>query len=344
MKVLFDINHPAHVHVFRNVIQHLVAAGHEVMVTSRDKECATELLDFTKINHRVLSSAGSNKNGSFLKELLLKDWRLFKAARAFNADIMVSVAGTFIAHVSLFTGIPSLVLYDTEDAKLQNMITYPFLTKLCVPECYTGWTPRKKTMRYCGYHELAYLSPEYFEVNEALALKNGVKEGKNIFIRLVSWDANHDVGYAGWSEKSLDELINYFSESSNIIISSERLLPEKYNHLRYQGKIGEIHHVMASCDLFIGESATMASESAVLGIPAIYVSDAFRGYMNDIELRYSLVKVITDFDFREIKIAADGFLSDDKSHFKQQRDQLLEDCVDVTELIYSQILELGKSE
>ena len=34
----------------------------------------------------------------------------------------------------------------------------------------------------------------------------------------------------------------------------------------------DIHHVLYYANLFIGESATMATESAVLGIPARYPS------------------------------------------------------------------------
>ena len=45
MKFLIDINHPAHVHFFRNPIKLLIDRGHEVMVTSRDKEMALDLLE-----------------------------------------------------------------------------------------------------------------------------------------------------------------------------------------------------------------------------------------------------------------------------------------------------------
>ena len=40
MKILIDIGHPAHVHLFKNLIGNLRKDGHEVIITARDKEIA----------------------------------------------------------------------------------------------------------------------------------------------------------------------------------------------------------------------------------------------------------------------------------------------------------------
>ena len=39
----------------------------------------------------------------------------------------------------------------------------------------------------------------------------------------------------------------------------------------------EIHDVLSFADLFIGEGATMASESAIMGTPSIYVNSLTAG-------------------------------------------------------------------
>ena len=59
MKILIDINHPAHVHFFRIPISMLSSLGHDVLITSRNKEVAVPLLDELKIDHTVLSSQKS---------------------------------------------------------------------------------------------------------------------------------------------------------------------------------------------------------------------------------------------------------------------------------------------
>lgn len=42
-----------------------------------------------------------------------------------------------------------------------------------------------------------------------------------------------------------------------------------------------MHDVQAAAALFVGESATMASESVVLGTPSIYIDEVGRGYTDE---------------------------------------------------------------
>jgi uncharacterized protein len=44
MKVLIDIGHPAHVHLFKNFTNIFQSKGHTVLFTVRSSECETELL------------------------------------------------------------------------------------------------------------------------------------------------------------------------------------------------------------------------------------------------------------------------------------------------------------
>ena len=47
----------------------------------------------------------------------------------------------------------------------------------------------------------------------------------------------------------------------------------------------DIHDVLSFADLFIGEGATMASESAIMGTPSIYVNSLTAGTLEDQEKR-----------------------------------------------------------
>ena len=341
MKVLVDINHPAHFHVLKNVMRLLEDDGHDVLVVVRDKEMALALVQGAGLSHVVLSEAGSGSIWGFIKELAAKDLKLLKYVLANKPDIMVAVAGTFISHVSALTRIPSLAIYDTEDARLQNAITYPFLTRLLVPNCYSGWAPKRKTSRFSGYHELAYLHPRYFKACRETAELNGVDFGKrNIFLRLVAWNANHDIGYFGWTDESLTTLIAGVGDGVNILISSERKLPSKYDDYMYKGDIASVHHVLAYCDLFIGESATMAAECAVLGVPSLYLSNAYRSYMVDIQNKYGLVKIVENFDFDVIFSEIARFLAIPQEVYQAKCNQLISDSVDVSSFLKSEILSL----
>jgi predicted glycosyltransferase len=53
MKLLIDLNHPAHVHLFRHAIHAWQQDGHQVIITARDKEVTTRLLDLYGISYTL---------------------------------------------------------------------------------------------------------------------------------------------------------------------------------------------------------------------------------------------------------------------------------------------------
>ena len=247
---------------------------------------------------------------------------------------MAEIGGIFIAHVGKLTGIPSLAFYDTENAKLQNALTYPFASCVIAPRCYQSWLPEKRHIRYPGYHELSYLHPNYFTPDRTIALSNGLADqGDTFLLRTVSWQANHDIGENGWSVDLLDQLVSLLSDHGKVLISSEALLPENLKQFVYQGNPAEIHHVMAFCRGFIGESATMASECAVLGVPAVYAAETARGYTDEQEQKYGLVHNVRELNWDNIKSAADWLLSMDKEKTKIASQHLLDDTIDVAKYI-----------
>lgn len=339
MKILFDINHPAHVHFFRNPAKLLIEEGHKIYFTSRKKDVTVQLLNEYRLKHFELSGLGSRGLWSLGKELVTRNIALTRVARRIKPDIMAAVGGPTIAHTGALLNIPSLVFYDTENAKLQNMLTYPLATKVLVPNCYEGWLP-KNSMRYMGYHELSYLHPSSFKPNLKTARNNGIQPEKDsIFVRLVSWQANHDIGEEGWSEELLDNFISCYSSRYNILISSEIPLTNKFSKYLYKGKVNAIHHVMAFCRLVIGESATMASEAAMLGVPAIYAAETSRGYINELQSKYNLVSNIPSLKWTDIKKESDRLLNIDVAQLQQKHAQMLSEKIDVAEYVKQRCLD-----
>lgn len=343
MKILIDIGHPAHVHFFARPIQLLRAEGHAILVTSRHKDIALELLDEMGVPHLPLSRAATGLTG-FARELITRDLALIRSARRFGAERMAEIGGTFVAHAGLVTGVPSLVFYDTENAVLQNAITYPFASRVLVPRCYRGWTPRRRTLRYAGYHELSYLHPDVFTPDRALAEANGLLPDRdNFLIRLVSWQANHDLGERGWSRELLAALVQRLSARGQVLISAEAELDADFAPYRYRGRLSDIHQVLSGCRLFIGESATMASEAAVLGVPAIFAAETGRGYTDEQELRYGLVHNLRRLDLAAILAAVDRLLAQPAEHWQAQRRRLLADTIDVARFVADAIVDYPRA-
>lgn len=338
MNILFDIGHPAHVHFFRHPIQLLRKRGHNIIVTSRAKEFALELLDEMGIEHVPLSSLGKGGLVSLAFELIQRDYALLKIARKYAVDITAAIGGVSIAHLTRLTGIPSLVFYDTENAKLQNLITYPFASRVFVPKCYGAWLPKNRHTRYSGYHELSYLHPSIFSPNRDLAVVNGLAEhGDTFFIRIVSWKASHDVGEAGWSQDLLRKVITKLSKLGKVLVSSESPLAKDLDKFSYRGKLSAVHHILAFSKAFIGESATMASECAVLGVPAIYAAETGRGYTDEQEKQYGLVKNIRKIDWNLLESSIDDILEQPANKWQTARKHLLEDTINVAEFVTDSI-------
>lgn len=307
-----------------------------MIVTSRHKEMATDLLEDLGIEHRALSFAG--RAGGLAAELVRRDAALVRTVREVGPAVITAIGGIFAAHAGWLTRTRSIVFYDTENARLQNLLTYPFANLVVVPRAYEGWLPLH-SCRYPGYHELSYLHPSRFMVSYEVALANGLApEGDTFVVRVVAWQANHDIGERGWSPELLRCVVGHLAERGRVVISAEGALPSDLEGFRYGGHAGRIHHVMAFSRLLVGESATMASESAVLGVPAIYAARTGRGYTTEQERRYGLVRNVHDLREDVLIEAIEECLAVPAAQWQERRRHLLDECGDVAGFVADTIV------
>ncbi len=343
LKILLDILHPAHVHFFRNAVAILGGDGHEVLVTARDKDLTLELLSLYDIPHRLLSREAQGKSG-LIRELVRRNARLRRLVLRERPDVLASIGGISTAQVGFLTRTTNLIFYDTENATLSNLLSYPFASQVITPDCYRGRVLGRQAT-YPGYHELAYLHPDRFAPDPAVLARHGIDAGERYsVVRFVSWQAVHDLGVGGFSGDQKSALIEALRRHGQVFISSERPLPAALEELRLALPPHEVHHLLAFARLFIGESATMASESAVLGTPAIYVDEVGRGYTDEQERRYGLVSNYRPSAVeRAIAEAVEILESDRKSRqeFRSAVERLLLDKIDVTQVIVRALLEGG---
>ena len=252
---------------------------------------------------------------------------------------MGAIGGIFVAQVGRFAGVRSVVFYDTENAKLQNILTYPFASKVVVPECYSSWVPPKKAVRYAGFHELAYLHPEYFKRDIQRAAVAGASSSDDTFvIRLVSWQANHDIGETGLALDTVRRLTELLSQRGTVLISSEMPLPDDLIPYQYKGGVNQFHHVLAYSRLVIGESATVASESVMLGTPAIYIANTSRGYIDQLSDEHGLLWKCEPSRSAEFFALVERVLSESEDDYLARHQRMLAACVDVPSVITEQLL------
>jgi hypothetical protein len=338
MRVLIDILHPAHVHFFRNLHGRLGAEGIEVVVTARDKEMTIPLLDSHDIPHTMISRRRHGVGGLAM-ELAGRTARLLAVCRTSRPDLMLGIMGPSIALAGALLRIPAWVFYDTENAWITNWFAYPLANRVYTPECYRGRT-RGNQIRYAGYHELAYLHPARFTPDIDVVRRCGIDPSRRYFlVRFVGWQASHDVGERGLALADKKRIVEHLERFGTVYISSEAPLPPELGDRALRCPVQDVHHVMHFASMVVGESATMASEAAVLGTPALYIAHTLRGYTIDEERRYGLVKNCSPRRMDEALATITTWAGDEATDgwARRQREKLLSERIDVTGYLYEQI-------
>tara|TARA_B100000989_G_C19482102_1_gene445642 strand:- start:10 stop:1056 length:1047 start_codon:yes stop_codon:yes gene_type:complete len=337
MKILIDIGHPAHVHYFKNLIRIMSDSyNFKFIITARDKEMTHYLLDHYKIKYYNRGKGSNNIIGKFLY-LIIANIKLLGISLKHKPDIFLSFGSPYAAQVSYVMGKYSITLDDTENAKLGHLLYRYFTNKILSPKSFSK-NFGQKHLKFNGYMELSYLHPNYFKPNEDVLslLKLGLND-RFIFIRFVKWKANHDLGHNGMSIENKFLAVKEFEKYGKVFISSEELLPSKFD--KYLIKIPKhlIHSVLFYASLVYGESATMASESAVLGTPSIYIDNDGRGYTDEQDKKYGLVYNFSESEKDQINSIKKGVVilkeKKLKSKYNAKKDILLKDKIDVTKFL-----------
>ena len=332
MRVLVDISHPAHVHLFKNAIWKLKEDGHEVQITARNKEITTHLIGAYGFDYVNLGTHKKTMIGKAFG-ILQRDYALYKVVKKFKPDVLVGGVGNlYVAQVSRLVRKPSIIFDDTEHAYFEHWLCDSFATVICTPSCFKKDLGPKQII-YNGYHELAYLHPNYFAPDQSVLGKLGLKEGERfIIMRFVAWDAGHDVGHKGISMEMRWQFVTELEKYGRVLITSESELPLEFESYGIKLAPEKMHDLLYYAALYVGEGGTMASEAAMLGTPSVYISSLVgtMGNFEELETIYGLVYSFSDSSAALEK--ALHFLDDENSKilWQKKREKLLRDKIDVT--------------
>lgn len=340
MKFLIDLQHPAHLHFFRNLVIRLKEEGHEVLLTGRDKDILKQLSKDCGFQVTIFGNARKGLS-NLGRELVYRQLRLYKIIRKFRPDAIMAIAGTYISIVGKLMRIPTYVFYDTEHATLSNLLAYPFATCIYVPKCYKNKI-RWNHVRYDGYHELAYLHPKYYQPNPNVLKEIGIEpEERYSIVRFVGWGAAHDVGHKGLTIENKIAVVEELKKYGKVLISSESRLPERLEPYKLHINVSKIHHVMHYAALVFAESATMVSEAAVMGVPAVYINPLRLGYLEEQERDYKIVFNYVPARFEDAIDKAISILSNyDRSYWRYIGHKITNEKIDVTDMLYHIALEM----
>jgi predicted glycosyltransferase len=334
MRVMIGIGHPKQAHIWKNVIKNLIKDGNQVKILVWEKDITCQLLRNFGLDYEIV---GKNKNTMLKKafQLISSDYKVLKIANKFNPDIFI--AGVpYMAHVSKILRKPHITFFDTEHANLTYMLTYPFTDVICTPSCFKHKINSKKHINFNGYFELAYLYPDYFKPDPSVLKEEGLDVNDTfIIVRFVAWNASHDIGDHGFTDKG--KIIRTLEKYGRVIVTSEKDLPHEFKKYKASFDPEKMHHFMHYAKLFIGESAPMSTESAILGTPSIFVSTSRRCYTDELESKYNMLYTFDGSSTSQekalekaIEILED---KDSKNRWINKRIQLLNEKINVTKFL-----------
>lgn len=349
MNILIDIGHPAHVHLLRHTANELKRHGHNVHYSVRDIPVAKRLMEHYGMTPWI--DLGGKKDSLFGKAqtVMHQDVELLKFVRRNHIDLGLS-SGLVLSHVSQVTSMKSIMFDDDDDAAEPLIVKYghPLTDVVFTPNCIQRKT--KRAVYYAGTHELAYLHPNRFSPNPVVLQHAGLTTGERFFImRFVALKGHHDVGQQGLTLEQKKMLVDILKPHGRVIITSERAIEPEFEQYRLPVPPEEIHSLMAYCSLFVGDSQTMTSEAAVLGIPALKCN-TFAGRLsvpNMLEDKYGLCYAYLPERFEEMLEHIRQLLAREpeelKAEWQTKRQRMLADMIDPTDFFVSYIEKVNES-
>jgi uncharacterized protein len=346
VKLLFDLGHPAHVHLFRNLINRVRREGGSVCVASRDKDVTVRLCDAYGISHKVISKAYSGNFIDGVKELIIRTIKLSKLAVEFRPDALLGTSMS-IGIIGRILNRPSFI-FSEDDASIIPLFAhfvYPVCNYIVTPDSLKHEDYGTKHLTYPGFHELAYLHPDHFTPDPQVPLSIGINPSHPFFIlRFVSLKAHHDTNAAGLPVEAVEKLVSMLSEKGRLLITAEGELAPQFKQYQFPLAPEKFHDVLAYSSLYIGDSQTVSIEAAMLGVPSIRCN-TFVGRISCLEeldhvhgLTKGFLPKQTDDLLNTVRDWL-GNLDGIKQEQQYKRKMMLEKCVNLTDWLWNMLHE-----
>lgn len=335
MNILIDIGHPAHVHLYRNFYSEMKMKGHNILVTVKELPSATELLDLYGIPYMLIGTRGGTITAKAFRQIQF-DLSLITIAKRNNIDIGLGSSIT-LAHASRFCRMKS-VIFDDDDDQVQPLMVrfgHPFADLIVSPSSLENARASGKALFYPGYHELAYLHPSRFRPDSGVLRDAGIATGERYFImRFNAFRAHHDIGVKGLSAGQKMSLVKQMEPHGRVFITTEAMIEPELSAYQLRVSPEKAHSLLCHATMFIGDSQTMTSEAAVLGVPALRCNTLAGSisYLREQEETYGLTYAYKPEEFNLLQDKIESLLGNPDLHgeWQRRRSAMLREKIDLT--------------
>lgn len=334
MNSIFEINHPGHIHLFRNLAAELERNGHIVSFLIKSDPVTERLAKFYGLKYVKMGSKGKGLIKKFLYQpvFLLKTIRYVKK----NKPALGLGVSMNLPMVSKFTKMKSIGFDDDDMAVTPVFARYANKASVILtPSSLAHENRGENHIAYPGFHELAYLHPNRFTPDNGVFDLLHIPAGTDYFVvRFNSFMAHHDVGEGGMSFEQKRTLVRKLEQKGRVFISSESEIDKEFQPYSLPDRPEQMHSILAFAKMYVGESQTMTSEAAVLGTPALKCN-TFAGRLsipNELEQKYGLCYAFLPGNFEEMLKKMDELMAfkNLREEWQKRKMKMLVDKIDVT--------------
>lgn len=285
MRVWIDITAPAHVLVFRPLIELLRRRGAEVEVTSRQYAQTVGLLELHGIEATLLGAHGGASRVGKLEALASRLPALVRFARRRRFDVALAHGSHELTLAARLLGIRSATTFDYEFAALQHHLGCRAASRVVVPEAIPparlapyGVRP-PKLLRYPGLKEEYYLAD--FEPDAGVLDGLGIDRGRVVVV--VRTPADVALYHAGIANPLFAAVLERLGRDPGVHAVVVPRTQEQREAIRHLGlpsllvaeEAVDAQSLIAFADLVVSAGGTMNREAAALGVP-VYTTFAGR--------------------------------------------------------------------
>jgi uncharacterized protein len=303
LKVWIDISAPAHVLVFRPLLELLRADGHEVEVTTRHYAQTLELLERHGIEAAVVGRHGGRSRVGKTRSLLSRLRALKRHARGRGYDLALAHGSHELTITARRLGIPSATTHDYEYATLQHHLGDRAATRVVVPDAIPvermarfGVRP-PKLLQYPGLKEEYYLHD--FEPNRLVLQELGVDEERTLVVVRTPPDVSL---YHRRSNPLFPQVLTHLGNHEAVQAVVVPRSPEQRDYVRslrlpsltVPEQAVDAQSLIALADLVVSAGGTMNREAAALGVPVYTTYGGRIGGVDEMLIREGRLRPLTD--------------------------------------------------
>lgn len=339
MNVLIQLGHPAHFHLYKNVIKQLNADNHKTFVLIKKKDVLEDLLINANIPYiNILPEGRKDSKFAIMWGMIRRLVKLFFFSKK-NKIFLLTGSTPEVAQIGWLTRKYSIITAEDDATVIPTFISLakPFIDGYISPNVCDNSSIEFKSTKYASYHELAYLHPNHFTPDKSFVEKYFSIDKPYFILRFAKLNAYHDSGIQGINTEIAQHLIDILKPYGNIYITAERELEPEFEQYRIRINPLDMHHVMAYATLYIGDSQTMAAEAGVLGVPFVRFNDFVGriGYLRELEEVYHLGYGVKPSNVDDLYKAVKEILAmtNRKEVYQERRKKFLDDKIDFAKFL-----------